>query len=62
MGAWVAGVVGLGIDAAIAWVIARSRCRAELACVEDPNDRGKSRLIDGNFGRYGCWQVRDLCF
>ncbi len=33
-GVWVAGIVGLGIGAAIAWIIARSRGRAELARTE----------------------------
>jgi DNA recombination protein RmuC len=34
MGTWVAGVVGLGLGATIAWIIARSRARAELARAE----------------------------
>ncbi|MDP8986656.1 MAG: DNA recombination protein RmuC [Pseudomonadota bacterium] len=34
MGLWVMGIVWLGIGAAIAWIVARSRSRAELARAE----------------------------
>ncbi len=34
MGAWIADIVGLGIGAAIAWIVARSRGRTELARAE----------------------------
>jgi len=39
MGAWVSGIVGLGMGAALAWIIARSRARAELARAEAMSSR-----------------------